>query len=65
MTEPLQLRNYRINIKIFSAGEETTDYYSVAGRIMAMRNSGMFIDLMDSSGKFRFLPIKIMYLKIK
>lgn len=34
-------------------GEETTDYYSVAGRIMAMRNSGMFIDLMDSSGKIQ------------
>lgn len=35
------------------AGEETEDYYSVAGRIMAMRNSGMFIDLMDDSGKIQ------------
>lgn len=34
-------------------GEETEDYYSVAGRIMAMRNSGMFIDLMDASGKIQ------------
>ncbi|MFH0703248.1 MAG: lysine--tRNA ligase [bacterium] len=33
--------------------EETADYYSVAGRIMAMRNNGMFIDLMDSSGKIQ------------
>lgn len=34
-------------------GEETEDTYRVAGRIMAMRNSGMFIDLMDSSGKIQ------------
>ena len=32
---------------------ETEDAYSVAGRIMAMRNSGMFMDLMDSSGKIQ------------
>ncbi len=35
------------------AGEETEDKYSVAGRIMAMRNSGMFIDLQDDSGKIQ------------
>ena len=35
------------------SGEETGNYYNVAGRIMAMRNSGMFIDLMDSSGKIQ------------
>ena len=35
------------------AGEETEDEYSVAGRIMAMRNSGMFIDLMDDTGKIQ------------
>ena len=35
------------------SGEETTDFYSVAGRIMAMRNNGMFIDLMDSTGKIQ------------
>ncbi len=34
-------------------GEETEDKYAVAGRIMAMRNSGMFIDLMDDSGKIQ------------
>lgn len=34
-------------------GEETQDKYAVAGRIMAMRNSGMFIDLMDDSGKIQ------------
>ena len=40
-----------------TAGEETQDVYSVAGRVMAMRNSGMFIDLMDDSGKIQiFCP---------
>lgn len=39
--------------KDLPAGEETSDCYSVAGRIMAMRNSGMFIDLMDASGKIQ------------
>ncbi len=34
-------------------GQETEDSYAVAGRIMAMRNSGMFIDLMDDSGKIQ------------
>lgn len=34
-------------------GIETEDTYSVAGRIMAMRNNGMFMDLMDSSGKIQ------------
>lgn len=36
-----------------AAGEETQDSYSVAGRVMAMRNTGMFIDLMDDSGKIQ------------
>lgn len=39
--------------KDLPVGEETEDFYSVAGRIMAMRNSGMFIDLMDASGKIQ------------
>lgn len=39
--------------KDLAVGEETEDYYSIAGRIMAMRNSGMFIDLMDASGKIQ------------
>ncbi len=34
-------------------GQETEDKYAVAGRIMAMRNTGMFIDLMDDSGKIQ------------
>lgn len=34
-------------------GEETQDVVRVAGRIMAMRNNGMFIDLMDVSGRIQ------------
>lgn len=34
-------------------GIETEDVVSVAGRIMAIRNSGMFIDLQDPSGKIQ------------
>lgn len=39
--------------KDLKAGIELYDYYNVAGRIMAIRNSGMFIDLMDSTGKIQ------------
>ncbi len=34
-------------------GVETEDMVSVAGRIMAMRNNGMFLDLQDASGKIQ------------
>ena len=34
-------------------GSETDDTVAVAGRIMAMRNNGMFIDLMDTSGRIQ------------
>ena len=34
-------------------GIETADVVQTAGRIMAMRNSGMFIDLHDASGKIQ------------
>ena len=44
--------------KDLAAGEETEDVYSVAGRVMAMRNSGMFIDLMDDSGKIQIFSHK-------
>ena len=40
------------------AGEETEDVYSVAGRVMAIRNSGMFIDLQDDSGKIQIFSHK-------
>ena len=36
-----------------AAGENTEDRVTVAGRAMAVRNSGMFIDLKDNSGKIQ------------
>lgn len=39
--------------KDLADGEETEDIVSVAGRIMSMRNNGMFIDLHDASGKIQ------------
>ena len=44
--------------KDLAAGEETEDVYSVAGRVMAIRNSGMFIDLQDDSGKIQIFSHK-------
>ena len=34
-------------------GEETPDNASIAGRVISMRNSGLFIDLKDESGKLQ------------
>ena len=44
--------------KDLPAGEETTDVYAVAGRVMAIRNTGMFIDLMDNTGKIQIFSHK-------
>ena len=44
--------------KDLEAGVETEDQYSVAGRVMAIRNTGMFIDLMDASGKIQIFSHK-------
>ncbi len=44
--------------KDLPAQEETQDRYSVAGRVMAIRNSGMFIDLMDDTGKIQIFSHK-------
>src|SRR5437773_7843907 len=41
-----------------SAGAETNDQARVAGRIRAMRNNGMFIDLHDASGKIQIFSHK-------
>ena len=38
--------------------QETDDVVRVAGRIMAVRNDGMFIDLMDTSGKIQIFSHK-------
>lgn len=39
--------------KDLPSGEETSDEVRVAGRVMASRNNGMFIDLLDSTGKIQ------------
>lgn len=39
--------------KDLEAGNETQDVVTVAGRAIAVRNSGMFIDLKDNSGKIQ------------
>lgn len=39
--------------KDLEAGTDTEDRVTVAGRAMAVRNSGMFIDLKDKSGKIQ------------
>lgn len=39
--------------KDLAPGTETQDTVAVAGRIMAMRNNGLFIDLHDPSGKIQ------------
>jgi len=40
------------------SGAETEDTVHIAGRIMAMRNNGMFIDLVDASGKIQVFSHK-------
>ena len=40
------------------AGVETEDVVSVAGRVRAVRNSGMFIDLYDTTGKIQVYTSK-------
>lgn len=44
--------------KELESGTQTEDKVKVAGRIMAMRNNGMFIDLKDSSGKIQIFSHK-------
>ena len=39
--------------KDLEAGAETEDRVTVAGRAMAVRNSGMFIDIKDKTGKIQ------------
>ena len=41
-----------------TAGENTDDVVTVAGRIMSMRNTGMFIDLHDDSDKIQIFSHK-------
>jgi len=41
-----------------TTGEKTEDMVAVAGRIMSMRNNGLFIDLHDDSGKIQIFSHK-------
>ncbi|TNC15920.1 lysine--tRNA ligase [Methylobacterium terricola] len=45
--------------KDLPAGEKTEVRAAIAGRVMAIRNSGMFLDVLDDSGRLQvFHPIK-------
>ena len=44
--------------KDLASGQETPDIVRLAGRIRAIRNSGMFIDLHDSTGKIQIFGHK-------
>lgn len=48
-----QAQTLQDTYKDLPMGTETEDEVKVAGRVMAMRNNGMFIDLMDASGKIQ------------
>lgn len=48
----------QIKYQSLETGAETNDQVSVAGRIMAYRNNGMFIDLQDASGKIQIFSHK-------
>lgn len=48
--QALELKETYKNLK---EGEATQDVVSLAGRIMSIRNSGMFIDLMDTTGRIQ------------
>src|SRR5574344_319895 len=54
----IQAAQLQEKYKDLAAGEETEDSYSVAGRVMVIRNSGMFIDLVDDSGKIQIFSHK-------
>lgn len=48
-----QAQELQDKYKDLESGVETEDAVAVAGRIMAMRNNGMFLDLSDPSGKIQ------------
>lgn len=48
----------QVKYESLETGAETTDIVRVAGRIMALRNNGMFIDLHDASGKIQIFSHK-------
>lgn len=48
-----QAQELQDKYKDLASGTETQDAVAVAGRIMSVRNSGMFVDLQDASGKIQ------------
>lgn len=48
-----QAQELQDTYKDLEAGVETEDAVAVAGRVMAMRNNGMFLDITDASGKIQ------------
>lgn len=48
-----QAQELQDTYKDLPVGTETEDAVAVAGRVMAMRNNGMFLDIMDASGKIQ------------
>lgn len=53
----IETKDLQEKYKDLPAGEETKDQVKVAGRIRANRNSGMFIDLYDMSGKIQVYSV--------
>ena len=52
------INELQIKYTDLAAEEETNDSYSVCGRVYSIRNSGMFIDLRDASGKIQIFTHK-------
>lgn len=53
-----QAQDLQENYKGLEDGAETQDKVKVAGRVMALRNSGMFIDVQDASGQIQVFSHK-------
>lgn len=51
-------KDLHLKYQALELGEKTEDIVSIAGRIMSIRNSGMFIDLNDGSDKIQIFSHK-------
>ena len=49
--------------KDLANGENTEDRVTVAGRAMAVRNDGMFIDMKDKTGNIQLFAINAIWMK--
>ena len=48
-----KMKDIHVNYSSLNYGEETEDQASIAGRIMAYRNGGMFLDIVESDGRLQ------------